>query len=120
MHLANLNTDYSYDAVRTPWRIVLDYRWNQDAQAKNYLINSYRFLTDEYQTKNKLAATYAHDGTSTSEIEGPTMYSTLVGLLQITNPNLAKKMYEEFRILYKEVNKVLTEALKDEKWFGKH
>lgn len=93
--LSNLNTDYSYDAVRTPWRIVLDYNWNQEPKAKNYLVNSYRFLMDEYKTKDKLAATYSHDGKETSQIEGPTMYSTIVGYLQIVDPDVAKKMYEE-------------------------
>lgn len=93
-NLPNLKTEYSYDAVRTPWRIALDFQWNKDERAKNYLTNSYRKLSEEYETTGMLGGTYSHDGKRLSG-ENPVMYATALGYFMTTNPELAKKIYEE-------------------------
>jgi endoglucanase len=92
--IPNASTDYSFDAVRTPWRIAVDYQWNKDARAKQYLENAYNFLRNEYTAKQKLAGTYSHDGKPLSEIENPVMYSTSIGYFQIVDEKLAKDIYE--------------------------
>lgn len=91
---SNLTTNYSFDAMRTPWRIALDYQWNKDPQAYNYLKNSYAFLTKEYQTNHTLAQTYSHDGKTVDATEDPAMYATAIGYFLITNKSLADDIYQ--------------------------
>ncbi|MGH7245495.1 MAG: glycosyl hydrolase family 8, partial [Candidatus Levyibacteriota bacterium] len=54
-------TTYSYDAFRSTWRIALDYIWNKDPRAKDYLEKS-DFLRKQWQQTNKILVGYTHDG----------------------------------------------------------
>lgn len=96
---SNLSTNYSYDAVRTPWRIALDYQWNKEQLAYKYLTSAYKTLVDNYSKNNKLAAAYKHDGTVLENHEGPTMYATAIGFLLYADPASADRLYQE-KILY--------------------
>lgn len=89
------NTDYSFDAVRVPWRIGLDYQWNQEPKALAYLQNNFTVLKTDYQTNLKLPESYHHDGTHISENENPTMYATSLGYFAVTDPDIARKIYQE-------------------------
>jgi endoglucanase len=88
-------TNYSYDAVRVPWRVALDYQWNREARAYEYL-KSFEFLADQY-VKNgyKLPSSYTHDGKVIEQFESPTMYSTVLAYFSVMKPDLAKKVYQE-------------------------
>lgn len=90
-----LNTHYSYDAIRTPWRIALDYQWNKNKESVDYLKTAYNILTSEYRNNDKLNSVYNHDGTSQDSNESPAMYATAIGFLMYSDPNLADKVYEE-------------------------
>ena len=119
----NLRTTYSYDAVRVPWRIALDYSWNKDERARLYLESSFEYLKNLYQQNGKLASTYAHDGTVVINTENPVMYSTFLGYLQIVDPSAAKKMYEEkiLKLYSNELNTFNTDIPYYEQnwlWFG--
>lgn len=93
--LPNLDTNYSYDAMRVPWRIALDYQWNRDARAYEYL-SSLSVLAELYSKNgNKLASGYTHDGKPLAEFENPTMYATSLGYFKVIHPDLAKKVYED-------------------------
>lgn len=89
-----LSTRYSYDAMRVPWRIAVDYRWFGDEQALTYL-KSLSALSTAYQQKYQLTSTYEHDGTPVTDYESPAMYATALGYFMVVEPELAKKIYDE-------------------------
>jgi endoglucanase len=93
-NLPNLTTNYGFDAMRIPWRISLDYQWNKEPRAKDYL-QSFQFLANAYKKDGKLASTYSHDGQVVQASENPVMYSTVIGAFMVTDPNLAQKVYQD-------------------------
>ncbi len=86
--------DYSYDAVRTMWRLGLDYRWYQEPRAKNLLDKSGMFLAEKWNTDKKILVGYTHDGQPWENYESVLGYSTALANFAITNPDLAKEIYE--------------------------
>lgn len=91
----NLTTNYSYEAVRIPWRIGLDYQWNKSQAAKDYLTSAFDFLLEDYKKNGKLASIYSFDGSVVSAQENPITYATILGAFMVDNPDLAKKIYKE-------------------------
>ena len=94
-NLSNLTTNYSFDAMRTPWRIALDYQWYKDPKAYDYLKNAYAFLEQQYDTNHTLASTYAHDGTTVTASENPAMYATALGYFTVIDKKLAGQIYQD-------------------------
>lgn len=93
--LPELKVNYSYDAARVPFRIALDYEWNKDEKAYQYLKKSFQFLKDEYQSKGKLFSSYTHDGNPIVQVENPVMYAGALGYFVTVEPDLAKKVYTD-------------------------
>jgi endoglucanase len=93
-NLNNLTTNYSFDAMRVPWRVALDFHWNGESRAKDYL-SKMQFLVNEYDQKGKLPGGYYHDGSILHEEENPIMYSTVIGLFSVIKPELSQKLYSE-------------------------
>lgn len=93
--LPNLTTDYSFDAIRVPFRIALDYQWNRDERAGKYLTTSFKFLHDEYKKNNRLATSYSHDGAVLIDTESPSMYATVLGAFIVSDIDLARNMYQQ-------------------------
>ena len=93
-NISNLTTNYSFDAMRMPWRIALDYQWYKDQQAYNYLKNSYGYLAQQYGKNHMLASSYAHDGSVVTASENPAMYATALGYFTVINKPLAAQMYQ--------------------------
>ena len=93
--IEGLTTNYSFDAMRVPWRISLDYEWNKEEKAFNYLSNYFGKLAEFYGQNGKISTSYAHDGTIVKEIENPAMYATSLGYFKVVNPALAQKIYQE-------------------------
>jgi len=89
-----LTTNYAYDAMRVPWRISLDWRWNKEEKAREYL-QSLQFLGNEWKEKGRLEAGYYHDGSPLSVGEQPTMYSTALGYFMAVDPNEGDKVYQD-------------------------
>lgn len=89
----NLTSDYSYDALRTPWRLALDWQWNKDERAKSTL-EKMSFLDDKWTSEQKLYSAYSHDGQTLSQDEVPAMYGGAIGYFKVTNPTTAKEIYE--------------------------
>ena len=121
-NLANLTTDYSFDAIRLPFRIGLDYQWFKDEKALDYL-NSYKYLEDVYKNEGKLVSSYSHDGASLSDQESPSMYATILGAFMFTNPDLAKDIYQKkvLNLYSNDANKFKDELPYYEQnwlWFG--
>ena len=121
-YIDRLTTNYSFDAIRTPWRIALDYQWNQEERAFTYLANAFSFLESEYNNEGKLAGSYSRDGKRLSG-ENATMYATSLGYFMIVKPDLAKKIYEDKIIkLYSNDNNTFREDVpyyeQNWLWFG--
>jgi endoglucanase len=93
--LPNLGTNYSYDAMRVAWRVALDYQWNREAKAYDYLKSLTKLEELYVQNNNKLVSGYTHDGKQLADFENPTMYATSLGYFSVIKPELAKKIYQE-------------------------
>jgi len=109
-NVSNLTTNYSFDAMRTPWRIALDYQWYKDPQALNYLKKSYALLGQQYDKSHTLASTYAHDGSVVTAAENPAMYATALGYFTVINKPVAAQIYQ---------NKIIKLYSNDQNTFNK-
>lgn len=90
----NLTTNYGYDAMRTPLRIALDYKWNKEPRAKETL-NKMQFFSREWKNKGKIVSTYAHDGTIVKDEEVAEAYATILGYFIVADPSQAADVYDK-------------------------
>lgn len=99
---ANLTTNFSYDALRTPWRVALDYQWFKEPRAKSYL-DKLGFLNTQWQERGKIVSVYSHEGSIVSDQEAPATYGGTIGYFLVSNPEKAKEVYEQkLKSLYSE------------------
>lgn len=113
-----LTTNYSYDAMRLPWRFALDSIWNGDPRAKN-LLNSMSALSKEWQSSKSLASTYAHDGQVVLGQEAPAIYGGDIGYFLVSDPAIAKDVYNlKLRTLFDSDNMTWRRSLSyyDDNW----
>lgn len=95
-----LTTNYSYDALRIPWRIALDWQWYQEPRAKA-LLDTFSFFKTQWQSNHLLGTTYGHDGSTSRVIESPAMYGGIIGYFMISDPDDAKMVYQQkLQLLY--------------------
>ncbi len=92
--IENLTTNFSFDAIRVPWRIAVDYAWNREPRAKEYL-GKLSFLTEEWNKKGKIAGTYSHDGQVVNDAEIPAVYGTVLGYFMVSDPKNAEDVYNK-------------------------
>jgi endoglucanase len=86
-------TDYGFDAIRTPWRVAVDWAWNREPRALATL-ERMSFLSREYRRRGKLLWSYGHDGTPSPEFEGMAMYGASLGYFIAVDPQIARHIYE--------------------------
>ncbi|HEX8924026.1 MAG TPA: glycosyl hydrolase family 8 [Patescibacteria group bacterium] len=91
----NLDTDYSFDAMRVPWRIYLDWDWNKENKAKDYLTNNFGVLREFYQRDGRIPTIISHDGSVIKSVENPAMYATALGYFLAADPQAAKQIYQD-------------------------
>lgn len=97
---ANLTTNYSYDAMRLPFRLSLDWLWFKEIRAKQAL-EKMSFLGREWQTNRRLSSTYSHACEKLADTEAPAMYGTSVGYFLIeADPALKQMVDEKLHSLY--------------------
>lgn len=97
--VSNLDTNFSYDALRVPWRLSLDLLWNNEARAERVL-TKLSFLSEEWQKERKLYL-YTHDGVVLSREESPALYGGSIGYFLLHKPSIAEEVYiEKLQILY--------------------
>lgn len=89
-----LTTNYGYDAMRTPWRLALDYKWNNDPRAKA-LLEKMSFLKEQWKTEGKLYSTYSHDGKVIKTDEVAESYATALAAFTVTDPSVAQDVYDK-------------------------
>lgn len=87
-----LSEAYSYDALRTPWRLALDYEWYGDERAARIL----RKMTGlGAQWKNSGVITPRSRAGEPIGEETPALYGGAIGYFLIAEPDAAKGVYEE-------------------------
>ncbi len=91
---STLTTNYSYDALRTPWRLALDYEWYKDPRDKS-ILEKFSALGSSWQNDHVLYTAYAHDGQQLSTLETPAMYGGSLGYFVTENPAQAKNIYQQ-------------------------
>ncbi len=90
----NLNTNYGFDAMRTPWRIALDWQWYQDPISYATL-RRFEFLREEWEQYGRIYNVYTHDGKPVTEDQSPAAYATSLGYYKVMTPGLAEDIYDQ-------------------------
>jgi endoglucanase len=75
---SSLTTNFSYDALRVPFRLALDWQWFKDTRAYD-LLSSFDFLTEEWEKQGAVYSAYSHDGQVITRNENPAMYGGIIG-----------------------------------------
>jgi len=104
------STNYSYDALRIPWRISIDYIWNNEIRAKDYL-EKITLFDSEWTDNKKIYSTYSHSGSVGASIEAISQYAGQLARFKIVNGKIAKEIYDQ------KIKSSLTSA-GDEKYWG--
>jgi endoglucanase len=115
-------TNYGYDAIRVPFRVALDQKWNDEPRAKAYL-EKLKFLGDQWSQDRKLMATYTHDGQPVDNYEAPAAYGTALGYFEVINAAQADQVYQDkLKLLYNPDDRKWKENLSyydsNWAWFG--
>lgn len=90
----NLTTNYGFDAMRTPWRLALDYQWYKEPRAKATL-EKMSFLKDQWQDTGRIYSTYSHDGQIVKTDEVAEGYATALAYFSVAEPEIAKDVYDK-------------------------
>jgi endo-1,4-beta-D-glucanase Y len=94
---ANSGADdhFGYDAIRIPWRIALDWEWNQDPRAQATL-QKLHFLTDQWNKQQIIDPVYAHDGTPVPPLyQDPATYGGVMGYFMVADPAHSTAVYTD-------------------------
>lgn len=89
-----LTTDFGYEALRSPWRLALDARWNGEERALR-LLDRQQTLADQWTSTGRLAAVYHRDGTPAADYESAAMYGGAMGYFAVVRPDLAEQVYTQ-------------------------
>jgi endoglucanase len=119
---AGLTNAFSYDAMRTPWRIALDWQWNKPPQAKQAL-ERMTALKDSWEQDGRIVTTYKPDGTPSSGQQSPAGYGATLGYFIVTDSGAADTIYnDKLKTLYDPDKPGWTENLgyydSNWAWFG--
>jgi endo-1,4-beta-D-glucanase Y len=90
----DLTTNYSFDAMRTPWRLALDHQWNGEPRAKETL-QLFSFLGEHWRDKGVLYSTYGHDGEALIRDEVPAIYGGDLGFFKVVDEPAGKEIYDQ-------------------------
>ncbi|MDQ3089596.1 MAG: glycosyl hydrolase family 8 [bacterium] len=95
-----LKTDFSFDALRIPWRLALDDKWFQEDRAKSTL-SKLSFLKKQWVNNNKISTHYDHAGKIINKNESSAMYGGIIGYFMLEDSQLAEQVYlEKLESLY--------------------
>lgn len=87
-----LSSSFSYDALRTPWRLALDYMWYRDERAAA-LLRSMSALGAQWEETGLI--TPRSSGGTIAGPESPALYGATLGYFIVAEPETAKRIYEE-------------------------
>lgn len=94
-------SNFSYDALRTFWRIALDYELNGEPRAQRYLERSLAWAIGEWRSKGSLPAVISASGEARAEYEAPEMLAALMAALKHVDPDAAEEMRERLNGMYR-------------------
>ncbi|HVT74898.1 MAG TPA: glycosyl hydrolase family 8 [Candidatus Paceibacterota bacterium] len=112
-----LTTDFSFDAIRVPWRIALDYAWTGDPRAKAAL-GRLVFLSDEWKKNGAIYSSYSHDGEPLSDSVSPATYGGVIGYFAALGGEEGEAVYRKLESLYdpNESRWLTPQSYYDENW----
>jgi endoglucanase len=90
---ANLTTNTSFDALRTPWRLALDWKWFNEPRAKEVLTKM-RFFSREWNNNSLLYTSYSHDGQPLMKNQTAAFYGGTIGYFMVADPENAKLIHD--------------------------
>jgi endoglucanase len=88
----DLPMTYGFDAMRTPWRLALDYKWFKDDRSKA-LLQDYKLLADEWTKYGRIMAIYSRAGAAGANYQSSAAYGTAMGYFSVIKPGLADDIY---------------------------
>jgi endoglucanase len=87
-------SDYSMDAIRVPWRICLDWNWNQDARARAYL-SRLSFLQDSWSQTRTIYNAYSPAGVLRNRDDSLAGFCCILPLFAMFTPEMAEQVLQE-------------------------
>lgn len=94
-------TAFNGTAMRTVWKMALEWHWHREARALRVLAGYTRTLNAQGGQLPKLAAAYDHQGRVSNAGPTPATYGLLMGYYVVRSPEAARMLYEEkLRPLY--------------------
>lgn len=85
---------YSFDAIRSLWRLSLDYAWFTEERALNYL-RKLNFWQEAWREDKILFAQYSSSGQPITGNESLSHYANQLAFLKIIEPQLADEIYNQ-------------------------
>lgn len=82
---------FSQDALRIPWRVALDWKWNHDDRAMAYL-KKLDTLQEAWQTTGNIKEQYTLGGKPVTFTDSLSMYGSLLPYMQIVSPKDASTL----------------------------
>lgn len=85
---------YSYDALRVPYRIAMDYALNNEPRALLYLRQNTVF-TEEWKNNGKILAAYNQQGAPVSTNESLASYGAQLSSMRVVDTAIANEIFEK-------------------------
>lgn len=87
------NTNFSFDAMRVPMRLALDWEWYGEPRAKN-MLNRMDFFKKEWRQEKNIYQSYGHNGELLLKEESPAIYGGTLGYFIVSDEKNAEQVYE--------------------------
>ncbi len=92
--VSGLTSNFSYDALRLPWRLALDWYWFRDDETRE-ILREMNFLSEEWEKKELLASEYGHDGSVIAEGDVPALYGGTLGYFIVADEENAEEILKK-------------------------
>lgn len=87
--------DFSYDAIRTLWRVALDCLYTCETRSEEYLKTSTKFLIQHWKVHNTLPASVSPAGVVKKQADSYAVYGAALPAIALVNPEIAKEIYHK-------------------------
>jgi endoglucanase len=84
---------FSYDAIRTHWRVAFDQRLFQDPRGELYLRQSLSWPIRQWEKTQKLPAVISAEGKPEAAYESPEMLACLLPAMALVSPEIASAIH---------------------------
>ena len=89
----NTESDYSYDAIRTHWRIAMDCILNNDNRAFDFLKSSTKFLISYWKVHKTLPGSVSPAGVVRKDADSAAIYGAVLPAIAVVDTNMATEMF---------------------------